>query len=163
MKHRGVAVRAAVAGLLGAVLAVEILLPGPGVPVTMVRGTPIAAGADRAAPAGVARQAQAILARPLFRADRRPVPRPGKTGTALPRLSAIIVTQGARRAIFAGEGKPLIVGLGGRVGSYRLDAIGPERIRLSGPDGRIVLRPQFSNGRPSIRTAALPRNIAARD
>lgn len=142
------AAKLALALALAALLAAEAILP-----VAPRAGRPLHDAVVAPAPPSPAARSPAgrvriILARPLFRADRRPV---ALAATApvrrLPRLSAIIIARGDRRAIFAGRsGKAIVIGTGGRVGGYRLDAIAADRVSLIGPDGRITLRPQFSDG-----------------
>ncbi len=96
----------------------------------------------------------AILARPLFRPDRKPLTAaPAMVAAALPRLTAIVMTAAGASAIFDGDdGKPVIVVTGGNVAGYKIQSISPDRVELAGPDGRTVLRPQFAS--PAAAAAA---------
>lgn len=87
-----------------------------------------------------------ILRRPLFRADRRPAPTAVSDApppTLLPRLTGIVVTSSARRAIFAGgtDGTPTAAAEGERLGPVRVARIGAQEVVMVGPDGAHVLRP----------------------
>lgn len=155
MNRSRLAVKLAIAAGLSLILTVELLPSHPLRPVLKLHDPVAVSPTASAARHAVADWAQLILARPLFRADRRPVPVAGKgPDKSLPRLSAIIIARGDRRAIFAGHGgKSLTLAEGGRIGAYRLDTIMADRISLLGPDGRITLRPQFSD-HPGATAAA---------
>jgi len=90
--------------------------------------------------------ASSILRRPLFRAERRPT-LPAVSGApqspALPRLSGIVVTASARRAIFAASegGKPVVVAEGESFGLFRVARIGAQEVAVIGPGGARMLRP----------------------
>lgn len=153
---------AATAGLvltLAVVLAYEITAPGsvPESEMAISAVAPLKA-ADTGADAAVGQWSSIVLARPLFRADRRPVPAAGvSVSITLPRLSAIIVTRTSRSAIFAGDGsKPVIVFEGGRLGLYQLRRISPDSVTLVGPNGPVTLRPQFSTAAPSGQDGVFP-------
>jgi hypothetical protein len=87
-----------------------------------------------------------VLARPLFRPDRRPPALPdaavGKAAN-LPRLTGIMIDGGGRRAIFADERKPIVAVEGDRIGVYLVQAIAPGEVTVYGPEGQRVLRPAF--------------------
>lgn len=159
MNRSRLAVKLAIAAGLSLILTVELLPSHPLRPVLKLHDPVAASPSASAARHAVADWARLILARPLFRADRRPVPVAGKEpDKGLPRLSAIIVARGDRRAIFAGHGgKSLTLAEGGRIGAYRLDTIMADRISLLGPDGRITLRPQFSDHPVATAAAAAHR------
>ena len=57
---------------------------------------------------------------------------------------------GSRSAIFAaaGTGRPAVVGEGGRVGGYTVQAIEAGQVTLAGPGGSQVLRPAFDARAP---------------
>ena len=88
----------------------------------------------------------AILVRPLFIPGRTPAhpervqsPPPATP----PRLAGLIITGGDRRAIFAapdGE-RPVVVGMGDRLGPFTVTAIDASTVELAGPDGVRTLRP----------------------
>lgn len=137
---------AGLAGLAG----VELRAPFPAGappghhPTSLPASTPAAADADaRPAPKQAGR---AILARPLFRPDRRPpsVETAPVATAKLPRLSGILIGRGFRLALFAGEsGKTRIAAKGERIAGYRIVAINPASVVLAGADGRRTLTPRF--------------------
>jgi hypothetical protein len=138
-------VLSALAGALAILLGVEWLLPGNGAPPPPVAIIP--AGAPDAGGGGAVDQwANTILARPIFNQNRRPeAVASGTSDAPPPRLSAIIIVGGSRRAIFSAAGaKPAVVGEGGEVGAYQVKAIGAGSVALLGPDGGIsTLRLQY--------------------
>lgn len=144
-------IKPALAVALSLLFAAEWLLPGPAAaPVPLPPAIP-AAIADNAADADIAQWGNITLARPLLNENRRPAPLPGtETTETLPRLSAIIVIGGTRRAIFDATGqKPQLVAEGGEIGSYRLKNVAPDRVDLLGPNGPVTLRPQFIPAAPA--------------
>jgi len=100
-----------------------------------------------------------ILARPLFSRDRRPpintAARGADTPGALPRLSGVVVSSAGAFAIFASDdnGKPIVVGEGGRVGGAIIETIAAGQVTLRGTDGIVVLRPAF--GEKTLQVSAL--------
>ncbi len=111
--------------------------------------------------------AATALARPLFAADRRPMPEPraavaagGTGGRDLPRLTGVLVSPSGRAAIFAptGDGaKPLVLRTGDTLGEFEVKAIVAGEVTLTGPEGDRVVRPSFdprggSGGAPSRPT-----------
>ena len=92
---------------------------------------------------GSATAAASTLRRPLFRADRRPAPAAVPNPPPLPRLTGIVVTAFARRAIFAGggDGKPVVAAEGENVGPVWVARIGIQEVVIVGPEGAHVLRP----------------------
>ncbi len=139
------------AAMLAAGVGAELLWPmqdateAPPVP-----ATPAAAAAILAAEPYAAWTA-AMLARPLFNPDRRPVPPAAVAASApaasqqLPRLTGILVTPQGSHAIFAGgEGEhATIAGEGARVGAWQVLAIRAGEVQLSGPEGRRTVRPSY--------------------
>ncbi len=104
-----------------------------------------------------------VLRRPLFRADRRPAPAAVPDAPPpLPRLSGIVVTASARRAIFADgrDGKPAVVAEGESFGPLRVARIGAQEVVMIGPDGVRVLRPapQSASERATSLVARQPGN-----
>ncbi len=89
-----------------------------------------------------------MLARPLFRQNRRP---PADTpvliagSPKLPRLTGVVVSPAGGFAIFAGTegGKPIIVQEGDRVGDVVIEAVAAGLVTLRGPGGLAVLHPSF--------------------
>jgi general secretion pathway protein N len=146
---------AALAGLLALLLLWELLpAPPPAPPPALADRAPVAATDDSAAQAG-AWMAQ-ILARPLFRADRRPLAvLPASVDLTVPRLTAIVITAAGRSAIFIGpDGGARVLGVGGRSGVYEVQAITPDSVRLTGPTGALTLHPQFATAPPAINGRA---------
>ncbi len=106
-----------------------------------------------------------ILARPVFAASRRPPPRGSASvsgPTALPRLTAVLVSGRGKTVIFAGgpNGKPVSLGEGGSIGAYVVQSIGVGQATIAGPDGVHVLRPMFdgtaAGATPNSPVAARP-------
>ncbi len=90
----------------------------------------------------------AILARPLFVASRRPAAvaaGPAAAPANLPRLAGILLNGGSRSVIFAGagNGRPVVAHEGAQVGAYTVQSIEAGQVTLSGPSGAQVLRPSF--------------------
>jgi hypothetical protein len=144
------------AGLLLLVLAAEWLLPGTTAP--MVPRSPAIPStmADSTSDADIAQWSSTILARPLLSLSRRPAPVAGADASnSLPRLSAIIVIGGTRRAIFADSGqKPQLVSEGGEIGDYRVKTVAPDRVDVLGPGGPMTLKPQFIPAAPAQPAAS---------
>jgi len=128
------------------------LTPTP--PVPQAAGLPPGSGAEQAA---VAR----LLARPLFNDDRRPaVSAPAVlTSVAPPRLTGVFVSSQARSAIFAaaGDGKPVVLGVGDSVSAFRVQAIEAGQVTMVGDDGSTrLLRPSFDPRPPLVHADASP-------
>jgi len=87
----------------------------------------------------------AMLARPLFAPGRAPFHEahaPAPEPAAPPRLTGLIVAERRGQAIFAGpDGKPVVLGEGGRLGPFTVVAVRPDGVDLSGPPGLRTLRP----------------------
>ena len=144
------------AALLAVAVAAELVVPNQstvdaGVPPLLPRG----ALAARDLPGTPAAQYAAVtLQRPLFTPGRRPEA-PGGAAAPLaplrqepPRLAGIMMTAAGRSAIFATAdetGHGTVVGEGGSIGPWRVEAIHAGDVRLAGPDGSRVVRPAFSN------------------
>lgn len=106
---------------------------------------------------------EAALARPLFSADRRPKQATAQAaaaparGTALPRMTAILVDGAARTAIFAGaNGKPAVVSEGGQIGGFTVQRIEPQQVTMLGPDGKRVVRTSFDPNPPAPESLMPP-------
>jgi len=98
---------------------------------------------------------KAILARPLFSPDRRPMPSAARSVSGLPRLTGIIVTEQRRFALFAAAGKTIIAEQGLRLGAYDVMAISVSGVTVAGPEGTTVLRPIFDPTPPPVAKPAL--------
>jgi hypothetical protein len=142
---------ALVAVALTALIAIELFVPSDGD--TEIGAPPAAQTAEAAAPAETqspSEFAEAILARPLFRADRHPYATNDQdVSTApidLPRLAGILLASDLKRAIFAPDGsdKPIVVSEGENVGSWRVQEIAPDSVTMTGPDGTRRIRPKFA-------------------
>jgi general secretion pathway protein N len=157
----------AICFLLGAACAGAVALatqPAPNDTVEPKAGS--GAGQPAAAPPAAADSAvdkagrweSAVLARPLFNPDRRPV---GQATAAagedagLPRLSGIMITPDGKSAIFApaGGGKPAVVAEGGSLGGYVVRTISLDEVVLAGPDGSHSLTPTLDHVDPAGRSA----------
>ncbi len=138
----------ALAALLGMLLLAELALPLPGAAPLPLPSPGVSRAAAQPG-AAIGQWSATALARPLFDPSRRPADQGGEDG-GLPRLSAIIVTDGVRSAIFAADGqKPQIIGEGGSIGGYRVRDILPDAVRLDGPAGPLTLHPQFITTSPA--------------
>jgi hypothetical protein len=141
---------AGIAAALGLLAAGEWLAPDAPAPDVAAVSAGAPAGASVALnTAGMAPQWSAtMLARPLFRQDRRPVSEAvAVAGTAvvpLPRLSAIVITASGAAAIFDdGSGKPLVLRVGGAVAGYTVKQVGPGGVELDSAAGAKILRPKY--------------------
>jgi hypothetical protein len=125
-------------------LGTELLLPQPGGSAVPRAVSIRAAASDSGMADAVSQWGGVVLARPLFNADRRPVEE-AQTGGDMPRLEGIIVTGGARSAIFTDDsGKSQIIPEGGAVDGYQLRKITPDGVQLLGPGSPVTLHPQFA-------------------
>ncbi len=113
--------------------------PPPPVPQAPVRRA--------AAPEWAPVRIDAMLARPLFTPGRAPFRRdlaPASAPAAPPRLTGLIVAEQHGRAIFAGpDGKPIVLGEGGRLGPFTVVAVRPDGVELAGPPGVRTVRPSI--------------------
>ncbi len=110
-----------------------------------------AAAGGQAIAADAAAQAASIMARPLFRIDRRPLAKDAQIVvssqfTDLPRLAGILLSSDARKAMFqaAANDKTIVVGEGETVGNWRVRAISADSVTLEGPGGTRRLGPKFA-------------------
>ncbi len=147
-RHPGLA-KPGFAAALALLVAAELLLPGPATPPPRVLTAWPATSATIASDATIAQWGATILARPILSPDRRPAPpadaSDADTAYTLPRLSAIIIANGTRSAVFSAPGeKPVFVAPGGEIGPYRLESITPDGVKMLGPDGLATLHPQFA-------------------
>ena len=108
-----------------------------------------------------------VLARPLFSSTRRPPQSAGNEGPSSAdlgdtRLTGIVTEPGHSIAIFAVNGaKPLIVTEGEAVSGWRIEAITPREVSLSGPSGTKTLEPKADPNLAPPAPTPLP-NPAAR-
>ncbi len=158
------------AALLAATVAAEFRQTSPtpaadvGVSALPASATPVAA-AKTADAAQVSSWAAAILARPLFNRDRRPVDAPAVAAavqSSLPRLTGIAVSPAGRHAIFANPGgKPLVTSPGDHVAGFTVQEINPGAVTMVGPGGSRVLQPSFEGPPHAAFGAASPSSIAS--
>jgi hypothetical protein len=111
------------------------------------------AGTMRDTAGGAASAVTEILARPLFRGDRRPAPADARgvasgQPTDLPRLTGILMSSDERRAIFqpAGKDRAIVVVVGETVGNWRVQEIVADAVTLTGPEGTRRLETKFATG-----------------
>jgi len=148
--------------VFSAAIASELWAPAPlgtaPSPLTSIRPVPQAAGLPPSS--GTEQDAVVrLLARPLFNDDRRPaVGAPAMlTSLAPPRLTGVFVSSQARSAIFAaaGDGKPVVLGVGGSVSAFRVQAIEAGQVTMVGADGSTrLLRPSFDPRPPLVHADA---------
>lgn len=115
-------------------------------------------------PARVPVRIEAMLARPLFAPGRAPFRGDHAAAPAAamapPRLTGLIVAEQRGRAIFAGpDGKPVVLGEGGRLGPFTVVAVRPDGVDLSGPPGLRTLRPS-SDAALRLQSARQPSVLA---
>lgn len=136
-------------GLFAAIIAAEVVArpqaadAGSAMPRPAIRPPP--------KPADTAHAARgpwlaAVLARPLFAPDRRPVAGAVATDPGLPRLAGIIATPEGTMAIFqpAGAGKPVLARNGAHVGGWEVAKIEGDSVHLQRAGERVVLTPRFA-------------------
>jgi hypothetical protein len=156
---------AAIAAVLAALVVAELVVPVGGGE-SVVETTAPRTNATAAASGGAGDFVSTILARPLFRADRRPAPGDARGLSAgpgdLPRLTAILLTSEEKRAIFqpAGKERPIVVVEGETVGNWRVDQIAVDAVTLTGPGGTRRVEPKFSNSPPSGAPLQTPPAVA---
>ena len=153
--------------VLASVVALEAMT-GPAPPVVP---QPRPAEAGRPGPASILADrspgwVETILARPLFNADRRPVAAAamalaGPNAGTLPRLAGLVITPGARYAIFAAGdgGKQVAVAEGGRIGAYTVGRIDNAGVSVTGPGGEHVIHPSFATGSESAAADKAPPGL----
>jgi len=147
---------AALACLLALALIVELLPAAPPPLPPVLASRPPVTAADTSA-AEAQNWMALILARPLFRTDRRPLSlavASDSVDMTLPRLTAIVITATGRSAIFInGDGSSSILAIGGHSGVYAVLTITPDSVRLSGPNGPVMLHPQYASGAPLVASS----------
>jgi hypothetical protein len=148
----------------GALIFVEFA-PGGSEDAALVEAAPranVASTTDRKPNPRVNELLESTLARPLFSSTRRPPQSATDDGAANTdlsdkRLTGIVTAPGRHIAIFAvNDAKPLILAEGDSVSGWRIEAIGPIQVSLSGPDGNKTLRPK-----PDPNLAPPPGTVTA--
>jgi hypothetical protein len=141
--------------------------PVAAAPKANVRATP---RLQRAAPDELV---SAVLARPLFNPTRRPpeTVQTASSGLADKRLAGIVIEPDRRLAIFAVTGaKPITVGEGDTVDTWRIETITASEILLVGPNGSRTLQPmpdpaaaqaRAARGNPATPAPAQPQAPAS--
>lgn len=142
------------AALLTAALALELrdaapaLDPPPAVASATVPGPDAAPAGNAAAPDRSQALAAAVLARPLFEQDRRPVAetRAGPAAEGEARLAGIMISPAGRAAIFApvDGGKPAVLREGAALGTLTVQTIAPGAVTVLSHGKEQVLHPSFA-------------------
>lgn len=148
--------------LIGIIAAELSGFPDPQTPVQVPNA--VTGPALRGAATATTSQAQPVtvlLERPPFSPERRPDPGQGSAADpSLPHLTGILISGDDRRAIFTApetgraEGRSTVVREGQSVGVYRVQAISPAAVMLTGPGGLHSIQPHFSTAPPPA--TALP-------
>lgn len=146
--------------LFAAILLAEIAAPAPRDEVVSAvpgRATATRPTVRQQAPPQLDKLVATTLTRPLFSATRRPAPT-GKDEDAPDdtlanmRLTGIVTEPGKRLAIFDVSGtKPLAVKEGEELSGWRIEAITPSGVSLTGPGGTKTLQPK-----PSLKLTRSP-------
>jgi general secretion pathway protein N len=144
------------AALLSVAVLAEILAPAEvSAPLPAPRENAAATAAQGDAASLTASWAAAILARPIFRPDRRPLEAAPVAQAAMPRLTAIVITADGASAIFVGDdGTAVSVKAGGLVDGQTVKSIAASGVTLGSPGGVTILRPQFGAAVGGPGTAA---------
>ena len=144
------------AAMLAAALALELRDTAPDAAGTQPAGSRAAPTADAAPPAAAADAAPdrtealaaAILARPLFEQDRRPVAetQAGPVADGDARLAGILITPDGRSAIFAPAdgGRPTVLREGAALGALTVRAIAPGAVTVLSHGKEQVMHPSFA-------------------
>jgi hypothetical protein len=123
--------------------------------------------ADKASPhefdaEALADIAASVTARPLFSSTRRPSAVANKSAgsatalEAVPRLTGVIIGPSGGWAIFAdANGKSHAAAAGDAIGAFKVRAISPGIVTLTGSEGDRVLRPTFVTS-PTGSTSEIP-------
>lgn len=127
---------------------------GAPAPLVLARTVSTAQPAPAAASAASVDQWVGVtLARPLFAADRRPVPGSTASASGLPRLSGVIVAPDNSTAIFEAEGaaKPVTAHGGDRVGAWVVATITANLVTLQKGSSSMALRPAFGGTAQAVK------------
>lgn len=146
---------AGLAALLAVIVLAELVAPQDAAPALPAKSASAAATATGQDAAGLAASWSAtILARPIFRPDRRPEKAAPVAAAEMPRLTAIVITQSGASAIFvADDGTATAVKPGGLVDGQVVKSITAGTVTLTSPTGDSILRPQFGAAQESSQTA----------
>jgi hypothetical protein len=103
--------------------------------------------------------AEAVLARPLFSPDRKPVAAAHPGASTLPRLTGTIRTDSGELAIFQPkDGKPIVLGRGGAIADWTIADIADGEVALQRGGSTSTLRLSYANGPVSpAQPAAAPQ------
>jgi hypothetical protein len=94
----------------------------------------------------VAALTEAVLARPLFSPDRKPMPAAHAGAHTLPRLTGTIRTDSGELAIFQPEhGKPIVLGRGGAIAEWTISDISDGEVALRRGGSTSTLRLSYGN------------------
>ncbi len=137
---------------LGAAIALELVDHRGGTADTSAARPPNTLPVATGSPHGHDANVGAILARPVFSPDRRPLGAGTQTAAGLSRLTGIVITQSRKLAIFAapsGE-QPLIAEEGAHINAYEVMAITASGVTVAGPGGTTVVTPVFDPSPPAV-------------
>ncbi|MGI3775963.1 MAG: hypothetical protein ACRYGC_01610 [Janthinobacterium lividum] len=143
------------AAMLAAALALELRDTAPDAAGTQPAGSRAAPTAEAAPPAAADAApdrtealAAAILARPLFEQDRRPVAetQAGPVADGDARLAGILISPDGRAAIFAPAdgGRPTVLREGAALGALTVRAIAPGAVTVLSHGKEQVMHPSFA-------------------
>lgn len=164
--RRDTALAAVASVLLAGALALE-LRPGDAVPDASPKPS-VPSGPRNAALAEappVAAWTEAMLARPLFNPDRRPVPATHAGKSTIPRLAGTIRANPGALAIFQpAGGKPFVVGRGGVVADWTVSDIADGEVVLLRGGSKTTLRTSYANlPVPSPQPVTAPQLLVLHD
>jgi hypothetical protein len=163
--------------VLGVVLTWELATPEdsaasvdaavPAGPVQDARDEPGKSAAHTFDTESLADIAGSIVQRPLFSPTRRPSANgPDKSAgqavgqAEVPRLTGVIIGPAGGWAIFAGaDGKSHAAAPGDVIGAFKVRAIGPGVVTLTGSEGDRVVRPTYLNP-PGVASAEIAAPVA---
>ncbi len=148
------------AGVIAGQLAADPYAAPPDLPVAAVPAVMAQPVSGLVTPDVAAGRMRVVLARPLFRRDRRP-PAPAEVAPvaaeAIPRLTAVLSGPFGDRAIFAGaNGRSTVATVGSAVGGWTVQAIEGGAVLVSGRDGERTIRLAFGVPKPASRAVAEP-------
>lgn len=160
--RRDTLLAAATGTLLAGILWLE--LQGSGARYDVASQSPVRTKAQNPSLAGappVTALTEAVLARPLFSPDRKPMPAAHAGASALPRLTGTIRTDSGVLAIFQpADGKPIVLGRGGAITEWTISEIADGEVVLQRGGSTSTLRLSYANVPISPVQPAAPPQLA---
>jgi hypothetical protein len=160
--RRDTLLAAATGTLLAGILWLELQASGPRY--DAAAQSPVRTNAQSPALASappVTALAEAVLARPLFSRDRKPMPAAHAGASTLPRLTGTIRTDSGVLAIFQpADGKPIVVGRGGAIAEWTISDIADGEVILQRGASTSTLHLSYANGPVSTVRPAAPPQVA---